>query len=79
MTKIVTPHVELLAHTTINQDAITRYMEIQETSTDAETLLTMAGRNCYRCFHRPNKATHDDADYLNRTPRQEREELLSSQ
>ena len=27
----------------------------------------MAGRNCYRSFHRPNEATYNDADYLRRT------------
>ena len=42
-------------------------MGIQDASTDAETLLTMAGRNCYRSFHRPNEATYNDADYLRRT------------
>ena len=42
-------------------------MSIQDASTDAETLLTMAGRNCYRSFHRPNEATYSDADYLRRT------------
>lgn len=67
MTNIVEPRVTLLAHTKINEAAISEWMEIQESSTDAETLLTMAGRNCYRSFHRPNEATRDDADYLNRT------------
>lgn len=67
MTNIVEPRVTLLAHTKINEAAISEWMEIQESSTDAETLLTMAGRNCYRSFHRPNSKTHDDADYLNRT------------
>lgn len=67
MTNIVEPRVTLLAHTKINEEAISEWMEIQESSTDAETLLTMAGRNCYRSFHRPNEATRDDADYLNRT------------
>ena len=46
---------------------LSEYMSIQDASTDAETLLTMAGRNCYRSFHRPNEATYDDADYLRRT------------
>lgn len=67
MTNIVEPRVTLLAHTKINEEAISEWMEIQESSTDAETLLTMAGRNCYRSFHRPNEATRNDADYLNRT------------
>lgn len=67
MTNIVTPRVQLLAHTKIDEKAISEYMGIQGASTDAETLLTMAGRNCYRSFHRPNEATYNDADYLRRT------------
>lgn len=67
MTTIVTPEVRLLAHTKIDEKAISEYMSIQDASTDAETLLTMAGRNCYRSFHRPNEATYNDADYLRRT------------
>lgn len=67
MTTIVTPHVRLLAHTKIDEKAISEWMSIQDASTDAETLLTMAGRNCYRSFHRPNEATYNDADYLRRT------------
>lgn len=67
MTDIVTPRVQLLAHTKIDEKAISEWMSIQDASSDAETLLTMAGRNCYRSFHRPNEATYDDADYLRRT------------
>lgn len=67
MTNIVTPEVRLLAHTKIDEKAISEYMGIQDASTDAETLLTMAGRNCYRSFHRPNEATYNDDDYLRRT------------
>ncbi|ERS51237.1 thymidylate synthase, flavin-dependent [Corynebacterium sp. KPL1824] len=67
MTNIVEPRVTLLAHTKINDAAISEWMDIQDFSTDAETLLTMAGRNCYRSFHRPNEATRNDADYLQRT------------
>ena len=67
MTNIVTPRVQLLAHTKIDEKAISEWMGVQGASTDAETLLTMAGRNCYRSFHRPNEATYDDADYLRRT------------
>lgn len=67
MTTIVTPQVRLLAHTKIDEKAISEYMSIQDESTDAETLLTMAGRNCYRSFHRPNPATYEDAFYLRRT------------
>ncbi|MER0117819.1 FAD-dependent thymidylate synthase [Corynebacterium sp. KPL2636] len=69
MTNIVEPRVTLLAHTKINEEAVNEWMDIQDTSTDAETLLTMAGRNCYRSFHRPNETTYNDADYLNRTLR----------
>lgn len=67
MVNIVTPRVQLLAHTRIDEKAISEWMSIQDASTDAETLLTMAGRNCYRSFHRPNEATYNDADYLRRT------------
>nr|DAQ56368.1 MAG TPA: Thymidylate synthase complementing protein [Caudoviricetes sp.] len=67
MTNIVTPQVHLLAHTKIDEKAISEWMSIQDASTDAETLLTMAGRNCYRSFHRPNSKTYNDADYLRRT------------
>ena len=67
MTNIVTPQVHLLAHTKIDEKAISEWMSIQDASTDAETLLTMAGRNCYRSFHRPNETTYNDADYLRRT------------
>ena len=67
MVNIVNPEVRLLAHTKIDEKAISEWMGIQDASTDAETLLTMAGRNCYRSFHRPNEATYDDADYLRRT------------
>lgn len=67
MVNIVTPEVSLLAHTKIDEKAISEYMGIQDASTDAETLLTMAGRNCYRSFNRPNEATYNDADYLRRT------------
>lgn len=67
MVNIVTPEVRLLAHTKIDEKAISEWMSIQDASTDAETLLTMAGRNCYRSFHRPNSKTYNDADYLRRT------------
>ena len=42
---IVEPQVKLLAHTTIDTDAISELMEIQPQSTDAETLVTFAGRS----------------------------------
>ena len=71
MVNIVTPEVRLLAHTKIDEKAISEWMSIQDASTDAETLLTMAGRNCYRSFHRPSEKTYNDADYLRRTLEQQ--------
>ena len=67
MPNFAMPAVHLLAHTKIDEKTIGEWMGIQDASTDAETLLTMAGRNCYRSFHRPNEATYNDADYLRRT------------
>lgn len=67
MPNFAMPNVRLLAHTRIDERAVSDWMGIQDASTDAETLLTMAGRNCYRSFHRPNSKTYDDADYLRRT------------
>ncbi|WP_044027512.1 FAD-dependent thymidylate synthase [Corynebacterium glutamicum] len=64
---IATPNVTLIAHTTINREAIGALMDIQGGSTDAETLVTFAGRSCYESFHRPNKATYHDPDYIERT------------
>ena len=64
---IVEPSVTLLAHTTIDPDVIGELMEIQPESTDAETLVTFAGRSCYESWHRPSEATRDDADYIERT------------
>ena len=64
---IVEPQVRLIAHTTIDADAISELMEIQPASTDVETLVTFAGRSCYESWHRPSEATRDDADYINRT------------
>lgn len=64
---IVEPSVKLLAHTTIDPDVIGELMEIQPESTDAETLVTFAGRSCYESWHRPSEATRDDADYIERT------------
>nr|DAQ23750.1 MAG TPA: Thymidylate synthase complementing protein [Caudoviricetes sp.] len=63
----IKPTVTLLASTKINELAIGHRMEIQEESTDAETLTVFAGRQCYESFHRPNTATYEDADYLART------------
>lgn len=67
MTTIVEPAVKLLAHTAIVPDAIEQRMEIQEGSTDAETLTVYAGRSCYESWDRPNEKTREDKDYLART------------
>lgn len=64
---IVEPQVKLIAHTVIDPDAISELMEIQPESTDAETLVTFAGRSCYESWHRPSEATRADADYIERT------------
>ena len=66
-TMIVEPQVKLLAHTTIDADAISELMEIQPASTDAETLVTFAGRSCYESWDRPREATRQDCDYIQRT------------
>ena len=47
MTTFATPKVTLIAHTAIVPDAIEQRLEIQEGSTDAETLTVYAGRSCY--------------------------------
>ena len=64
---IVEPQVKLIAHTIIDHDAISELMEIQPESTDAETLVTFAGRSCYESWHRPTEKTRKDADYIERT------------
>lgn len=64
---IVEPAVQLLAHTAIVPDAIEQRLEIQEGSTDAETLTVYAGRGCYESWSRPNEKTREDKDYLRRT------------
>ena len=64
---IVEPRVELIAHTAIVPDAIEQRMEIQEGSTDAETLTVYAGRSCYESWSRPNEKTREDKDYITRT------------
>ena len=64
---IVEPAVQLLAHTAIVPDAIEQRLEIQEGSTDAETLTVYAGRSCYESWSRPNEKTLEDKDYLRRT------------
>src|SRR5699024_1940335 len=35
--------------------------------TDAETLVTFAGRSCYESWHRPRPETYHDRDYIDRT------------
>ena len=60
---IVEPSVTLLAHTVINDDVIAELMDIQPQSTDAETLVTFAGRSCYESWHRPRPETYHDKDY----------------
>ena len=64
---IVEPSVKLLAHTVINADVIAELMDIQPQSTDAETLVTFAGRSCYESWHRPRPETYHDRDYIGRT------------
>ena len=43
MTNIVTPRVQLLAHTKIDEKAISEWMSIQDASTDAETWKPVVG------------------------------------
>ena len=64
---IVEPSVKLLAHTVIDDDVIAELMDIQPQSTDAETLVTFAGRSCYESWHRPRPETYHDRDYIGRT------------
>lgn len=64
---IVEPKVTLLAHTVINDDVIAELMDVQPQSTDAETLVTFAGRSCYESWHRPRPETYRDKDYIERT------------
>lgn len=64
---IVEPKVALLAHTVINDDVVAELMDIQPQSTDAETLVTFAGRSCYESWHRPRPETYRDRDYIERT------------
>ena len=64
---IVEPAVQLLAHTAIVPEAIEQRLEIQEGSTDAETLTVYAGRSCYESWSRPNEKTREDKDYIART------------
>lgn len=67
MTTIVEPVVKLLAHTVLAPTYPHDVMARQAFSTDAETLVTFAGRQCYESFHRPNPSTHLDQNYIERT------------
>ena len=80
MPNIVSPRVELIAHTRLAITAykgengeygattpIASYMSLNSGATDAETLVEFAGRSCYQSFHRPNPKTAKTADYLERT------------
>lgn len=80
MTNIVSPNVRLIAHTKLPVSVsevgagefeastpIADYMTPNPGATDIETLVEFAGRACYQSFHRPNPATADTGDYLNRT------------
>ena len=77
MPNIVSPRVELIAHTrlttAVNRVAhgeyepttpIAEYMAPNLGVTDAETLIEFAGRSCYQSFHRPNPQSAKTADYL---------------
>ena len=57
---IVEPKVTLLADTVIDDDVIAELMDVQPQSTDAETLVTFAGRSCYESWHRPRPETYRD-------------------
>lgn len=80
MPNIVSPRVELIAHTRLNAVAyeidhgeyglttpLAEYMAPNPGATDAETLIEFAGRSCYQSFHRPNPKTARTANYLERT------------
>lgn len=70
---IVTPNVDILAHTALDplrdRNATLDFhgMEVQASATGAETLMEFAGRQCYKSFHRPNPATATTQAYLDRT------------
>ena len=57
---IAEPNVKLLAHTVINDDVVAELMDIQPQSTDAESLVTPAGRSCYESWHRPRPGTYSN-------------------
>ena len=70
--EIVTPKIEVIAYTALAADSsgkmvIESDMNIDPDSTDAEALISRAGRGCYESYSRPNPATAKDADYIQRT------------
>lgn len=73
MIDFVEPQVKLIGHTQLSDDLVpggvmaNLQMDHQEGATDAETVIEYAGRSCYRSFHRPNPATREVSDYLERT------------
>lgn len=73
MIDFVEPHVQLIGHTQLSDDLVIGgvmrdlQMDRQDGATDAETVIEYAGRSCYRSFHRPNPATREVSDYLERT------------
>lgn len=72
MIDFVEPYVQLVGHTQLSDDLVPGgvsniQMDPQEGATDAETVIEYAGRSCYRSFHRPNPATREVSDYLERT------------
>ena len=73
MIDFVEPHVQLIGHTQLSDDLVpggvmnSLQMDHQDGATDAETVIEYAGRSCYRSFHRPNPATREVSDYLERT------------
>lgn len=73
MIDFVEPHVQLIGHTQLSNDLVpggvmnNLQMDHQVGATDAETVIEYAGRSCYRSFHRPNPATREVPDYLERT------------
>ena len=73
MIDFVEPQVTLIGHTQLSDDLVpggvmtNLQMDRQDGATDAETVIEYAGRSCYRSFHRPNPATREVSDYLERT------------
>lgn len=55
--------VDLLAHTTITPAALD-LLQYESGVTGADHLAEVAGRQCYRSWHRPNPNTAENSDYL---------------